>query len=164
MGIEAGLNTAKLKKAALDVWKTGGPNTLVKVAPKGTVAGDYPIGYCTTFKYVNGRTPAQLADVVGIAQRTKFLHGVEIFLVAPLPHEHEFSLRGYTQLPGGVATNDPAYKPHDVYPPGQGAPQWDVDKVKQRNNLVHLASVAEGERFVMNPGKLPAPVVKPAAA
>jgi hypothetical protein len=52
------LDTAKLKSMAISLWKRGGMDTLVKAAPKGTTPNPaLTAGYCTTFKYVAGRTP-----------------------------------------------------------------------------------------------------------
>ena len=157
MGIEQGLNVAKLKDMALAHWRTGGMNTLIKAAPFGTKPSSDPkwtAGYCVTFKYLVGRTPEEMADITGIKQGTKFLQGVEIFLISPLPKPDQFTLRGYTQLPGGVATNDPAYKAHDTYPPGLGAPQWELHGYPH-GAMQPLATVKPGQRFTYPVSKLP---------
>jgi len=141
------LDLDRLSDMAIGVWKRSGMDTLLKVAPRGTKPDHgRPIGYCTTLKYVLGRTPAQMEDLVGLKSGSKLAHGAEVFTVAPLPTRGQFKLRGYTQCPGGVPTNDPGYVSHPLYPPGAGVPQWDLDGVPQ-SQLVWLASVGAGERF-----------------
>jgi hypothetical protein len=61
----------------------------------------------------------------------------------PLPTEAQFNLKGYSQLPDGMATDDPRYMAHADYPPGLGAPQWDVEHLGQAN-LAWLADVRPG--------------------
>jgi hypothetical protein len=152
------LDVDRLKAMVIAQWRQGGMDTLVKVMPKGmTPAAGRMAGYCTTFKFVVGRTPAEMESVLGFAAGTKLAQGAEIYLVRPLPTARQFELRGYTQLPGGVATNDPAYQPHPSYPPGLGAPQWDLTNYPQ-SGLHHLATVNPGQRFAYRVASLPPPI------
>ncbi|MDP4024916.1 hypothetical protein Q8W71_19990 [Methylobacterium sp. NEAU 140] len=155
MSAAAGFDQGRLAALAQAVWRRGGLDTLVKVAPFGTVPDPArPIGYCTTLKYVVGRTPAQMEGIVGLADDSKLRAGAEIFTVAPLPAPGEFDLRGYTQCPGGVPTDAPGYVAHPIYPPGLGAPQWDLARVPQ-SQLVWLASVPRGQTFRYEARRLP---------
>ena len=96
------LDTAKLKSIAISLWKRGGMDTLVKVAPKGTKPNPaLTVGYCTTFKYVAGRTAAEIEEIVGLSRGTKLASGADIFVVDPLPQPSQFELRGYSQCPAG---------------------------------------------------------------
>jgi hypothetical protein len=119
-------------------------DTLVKVAPRGTTPNPaYTAGYCTTFKYVAGRTPIEIEEIVGLAKGGK--------LVEP----SQFELRGYSQCPAGVPTDTPGYIPHPGYPPGLGAPQWELVGYPQ-TGLKWIASVAPGQRFSYQASLLPA--------
>jgi hypothetical protein len=150
------LDTAKLKVMAISLWKRGGMDTLVKVVPRGTVPNPaYTAGYCTTFKYVASRTPMEIEEIVGLAKGSKLVGGADIFLVDPLPAPTQFELRGYTQCPGGIATNATGYIPHPGYPPGLGAPQWELLGYPQ-TGLKWIASVAPGQRFTYLASLLPA--------
>jgi hypothetical protein len=141
------LDAGKLKDMAISMWKRGGMDTLVKVAPKGmTPNPTYSVGYCTTFKYIVGRTPIEIEEIVGLARGSKLLGGADIFVVDPLPQQNQFELRGYSQCPAGLATNTPGYIPHPGYPPGLGAPQWELKGYPQ-NGLKWIASVAPGQQF-----------------
>ena len=99
------LNEPVLKELARKLWKSGGENTLVKVAPRGMIPNAaMTIGYCTALKFVVGRTPAEMEAIVGFQQGGKLANGAEIFLIDPLPLPEQFELRGYTQTPAGVST------------------------------------------------------------
>jgi hypothetical protein len=145
--VDAAMDIQRLKQMAMDLWRRGGLDTLVKVMPFGTVPDPrLRIGYCTTLKYVVGRTPAEIESIVGLAPSTKLGRGAEVFTVRPLPGIAEFDLKGYTQTPGGVPTDSSVYVAHAGYPPGLGAPQWDLARVQQ-SRLLHLASVPAGRTF-----------------
>jgi len=149
------LDIAKLKAMAISLWKRGGVDTLVKVTPRGTTPNpSFTAGYCTTFKYIAGRTPAEMEDIVGLAKGSKLAGGADIFVVDPLPTASQFELRGYTQTPAGVATNTPGYIPHPGYPPGLGAPQWELSGYPQ-SGLKRIASVLPGQRFSYQASTLP---------
>ena len=60
------VNQAALAPTIIALWKKRGPDTLVKVAPLGTVPDpNLPVGYCTTLKFIVGRTPSQMEAVLG---------------------------------------------------------------------------------------------------
>ena len=148
------VNIPKAKQNAIALWTSGGMNALVKVAPAGMKPdGERSAGYCTTIKYLLGRTPSEMERDVGLRVGTKLKNGAEIFLVRPIPTSDQFELRGYTQLPDGYSTSEPDYKAHPDYPPGSGVPQWDLHKYKQ-DQLKHLASVKPGEKFTFPVAKL----------
>jgi hypothetical protein len=151
------LDRDRLKALVMAQWRRGGMETLVKVTPKEIrPAPDRVAGYCTSFKFVAGRTPGEMEGILGFAPGTKLALGAEIFLVRPLPTAAQFELRGYSQLPGGVATNDPAYRAHPAYPPGLGAPQWELTGYPQ-SGLRHIATVNPGQRFAYRVADLPPP-------
>lgn len=151
------LDIPRLKALAISLWREGGMNTLVKVAPKGTVPNaGFTAGYCTLFKYVVGRTPAEMEAIVGLAAGSKLLNGAEIFTCDPLPRPDQFELRGYTQCPGGISTDSPGYVPHPGYPPGLGAPQWELNNYPQ-SGLRWLATVPHGTVFSYPAANLPKP-------
>lgn len=142
-----GLNEQKLKQNAISVWRQGGENSPVKVLGHGTEPDSHrPIGYCTTLKYVAGRTPEEIERIVGLRSGTKLGSGADIYLVQPLPSPGQFALRGYTQTPEGKSTDEKA--PHADYPPGQGVPQWELIGLTQQN-LKLLGTVLPGQRFAV---------------
>ncbi|HEV3425633.1 MAG TPA: hypothetical protein VG105_17995 [Paraburkholderia sp.] len=141
------LDEIKLKALVIATWREGGLESLVKVAARGTVPdAKYSIGFCTKFKFIAGRTPAEIERIVGFADQSKLKQGAEVFLVSPLPEAHEFDLCGYSQTPAGMSTNDPRYVPHPLYPPGEGAPQWNLVHHDQ-SHLVHIVTLAPDERL-----------------
>lgn len=148
----AGLDESKLKAIALAMWRRGGMDTLVKVMPKAAIpSAARQIGYCTTFKFIAGRTPIEMEYIVGLRENTKLVAGAAIFIVTPLPAASGFSLRGYTQTPEGVSTHIKA--PHPDYPPGAGAPQWELHSLQSA--LRPLAVVEPGQRFSFPVHRLP---------
>ncbi len=145
----------KLKQQVLASWHDGGMETLVKVMPLGSTPDNTrPIGYCTKFKYIAGRTAREIEGIVGFAADTKLVHGAEVFTVTPLPKAHQFELRGYSNTPAGVSTSDPLYVPHALYPPGYGAPQWDLCFYDQ-SHLLHLLTLGPGVKLSYMSSRLP---------
>lgn len=141
------VNHAALAPTIINLWRRRGPDTLVKVAPIGTRPDPYrAVAYCTTLKYIIGRTPAEMELILGFAPNSKLSGGVDVSTIEPLPRPDEFELRGYSQCPAGLATDDPAYVSHPLYPPGLGAPQWDLAGVSQAR-LKLLIRVQRGEVF-----------------
>jgi hypothetical protein len=141
------LNAAKLKSIVIEMWKCGGMDTLVKVAAKGTAPDpSRSSGYCTTFKFIVGRTPSEIEQIVGLAIGSKLVSGADIFVVDPLPLPAQFELRGYSQCPAGVPTDAPTYIPHPGYPPGLGAPQWELSGYSQ-TGWTKIATVEAGQIF-----------------
>ncbi|HKM73406.1 MAG TPA: hypothetical protein VJX94_25655 [Stellaceae bacterium] len=140
----------KLKAMAIEFWKRGGLDTLVKVCPLGTTPDPgRRTGYCTTFKFIVGRTPLEIEEIVGLARGSKLTIGADIFVVDPLPMPPQFELRGYSQCPAGIPTNA-----HPGYPPGLGAPQWELSGYPQ-SGLKLIASVPAGQRFTYQAARLP---------
>jgi hypothetical protein len=150
------MDEQRIKQLAMSLWRRGGMDSLVKVMPRGrSPDANLNIGYCTTFKYVVGRTPAEMENVVGLRVGSKLTNGASIFLVRPLPGPTQFRLSGYSQTPEGIST---AIKPHHPdYPPGLGAPQWELMGYSQRG-LVLLAEVQPGQKFAYRVAELPLPI------
>jgi len=150
-----GLDIAKLKEMAITMWRRGGGDTLVKAAPLGTLPDPgRTVGYCTTIKYLVGRTPIEIEQLVGLARGSKLVAGVEIFVVDPLPTPGQFELRGYSQCPAGVSTDTPGYIPNPGYPPGLGVPQWELKGYPQ-SGMRRIASVPPGQRLIYQVSTLP---------
>jgi hypothetical protein len=86
MAMSGNLDTAKLKAMAISMWKRGELDTLVRVAPRGMIPNPaYTAGYRTTFKYIVGRSPAEIEEIVGLAKGSKLVGGADVFIVNPLP-------------------------------------------------------------------------------
>lgn len=154
--MSGGLDESRLKAMVTETWKRGGMDTLVKVVGRGFVfKPNEPVGYCTTFKYVVGRTSWDMELILGIGLNTKLLNGADIYVVDPLPPFDRFELRGYSHLPGGHPV-DKDHALNELYPPGDGAPQWKVLELPQ-SCLKLLGSVAACEPFVYPVAKLPPP-------
>lgn len=126
-----------LKELAIQSWKLEGPDALVKVVPAGA-SGEAVTGYVTQLKYIAGRTPAEMEQVLGL-KPGMLKDGASITAPTRLPTAAEFNLRGYTQLPGGKP-----FVPGTEWPPGLGAPQWQlVAPIEGRS----LGSIAPGAPF-----------------
>jgi hypothetical protein len=150
----AGLDVQRLKRMVVVMWRAGRGDTLVKIVPRGQVPdSERMIGYCTTLKYVVGRTPEQMESILGFRAGTKLQNGADIYRVCPLPAADQFEFRAYTHLPGGVPQIDGRVV-NPLYPPGAGAPQWDLTKYPQ-SGLKWLATVQPGQRFVCDYNSLP---------
>lgn len=149
------LDEPRIKATLIAMWRKGGGDTLVKVTPFGLKPGDWPVGYCTTIKYIVGRTPAEMEQAVGFASNTKLAQGAEIFLVRPLPMAAQFELRGYSHTPEGISTS--VKTPDPRYPPGLGVPQWNLVGCKQADHLVPLMSLPVGQPFRYVLARLPVP-------
>ena len=150
----AGLDVEKLKRDVIVMWRSGRGNTLVKVLPKGAVASDdRMVGCCTTLGYVVGRTPEEMERILGFKSRTKLKNGAEIFRVDPLPSAEQFELRAYSYLPAGVPQVNGRVL-NEAYPPGEGAPQWELANYPQ-SGLRWLTAVQPGQRFTCHYDGLP---------
>jgi hypothetical protein len=127
------MNTAKLKAIVIEMWRRGGMDTLVKAVPKGLEPDPLRTsGYCTTFKFIVGRTPSEVEQIVGLAIGSKLVSGADIYTFDPLPSPAQFELRGYSQCPAGISTDNTSnYVPHPGYPPGLGAQQWELAEYSQ---------------------------------
>jgi hypothetical protein len=150
----AGLDVKRLKQMVTAMWRAGQGDTLVKVVPRGqTPSSERMIGYCTTLKFVVGRTPEEMESILGFKAGTKLQNGADIYRVDPLPAPNQFEFRAYTHLPGGVPQIDGRVV-NPLYPPGKGAPQWDLTRYPQ-SGLKWLATVQPGQCFVCDYGSLP---------
>jgi hypothetical protein len=153
MAIEQELDIPRAKQMVIAMWREGKGNTLVKVMPKGMRPDPARmIGYCTTIKYVIGRTPALMERTLGFRADSKLAEGAAIFRVWPLPAPSQFEFRGYTQTPQGISTAVQA--PHPDYPPGLGVPQWELVGYPQ-SGLHWLATVERDQRFTCQVDRLP---------
>ncbi len=146
---------AVLKKRVLELWSGFQGDTLVKVMPLGanSIEGKN-IGYCSSIKFIIGRTPTEMEAVLGLRARTKLQKGAEIYAVWPLPEPDGFDLKGYTNTPAGISTS--VMKPNPDDPPGLGAPKWDLARVDQARHLIKLATVPAEVRFRYNISNLSA--------
>ncbi len=138
------LDEPRVKQGLIEMWRSGGMETLVKVMPADQAPDSSRfIGYCTQFKYIVGRTPLEMEAAVGLRCNTKLASGAAVYILRPLPHASQIILRGYSQTPAGVSTS---IKPaHPDYPPGLGVPQWEITATQGQLQL--LARVTPGERF-----------------
>jgi hypothetical protein len=117
---EGGFKESTLKKLAMENWEKGGGNQLVKVVSAERGASDEVRGYVTELKYVAGRTPAEMERILGLPDG-ELAGGAVVHKLDGTPTADQFRLRAYTQLPAGKT-----YEPGEEYPPGLGAPQWEL--------------------------------------
>jgi len=131
--------------------------TIANMAPEyGATMGFFPVDEKTIDYFRgSGRTPEEIEDAVGLAKNSKLVGGADVFQVDPLPQAGQFALKGYTQCPGGIATDAPGYVAHPAYPPGRGVPQWDLLGYSQ-SGLRFLATLDPGQRFRFPVATLPA--------
>ena len=130
-------------------------DTLVKACPHGTIPDpSRTTGHCTTFEFIVGRTPIEIEKIVGLARGSKLVAGADIFVVDPLSLPPQFELQGHSQCPSGVSTSTPDYVLHPGYPPGLGAPQWELSGYPQ-TGLKLIASALPGQRFTYQAARLP---------
>ena len=100
------LDTAKLKAMAISLWKRGGMDTLIKVAPRGMTPNPaYTAGYCTTFKYVAGRTPAEIEEIVGLAK-----NGEEVRMCLLWTHCHSPHSSSYAGILNAQPVSQPTHQ------------------------------------------------------
>jgi hypothetical protein len=134
---------AEFARMSRIVWQRGGYDTLVKVLPFLVKPdGAQPVGRCTTYKHIAGKTPPDIAAMFGLAPRT-FTAGAGLFVVAPLPEAEAFEFQGYTPVPGGVGADPPGYVSHPLFQPARGMPVWDLRAVPQ-SRLVWVTNVVRG--------------------
>eukprot|EP01037_Dinobryon_pediforme_P012874 gene12874-12973_t len=115
----------------IEMWQEGGGNTLVKVMPRHfKPEHTKSIGYCTTIKFVAGRTPEEMEIILGFKAGSKLMNGAGVYRVDPLPSPDQFEFRSYSYLPAGVPQIDGKVLNPD-YPPGSGAPQWELTEYPQ---------------------------------
>ena len=114
----------RLQELAFSKFTAHGGDAPVKVVPAHYSPLTDVSGYITQAKFVDGRTPAQLADELGA---TSYRSGVKVYrldLGAMRPSMLE--LRGYTQSPGGKSPLLASPQSLAAYPVGAGAPQWEI--------------------------------------
>ena len=152
-----GLDVQILKNQAMAMWRMGAGDTLVKIVARGAaVPGQKDVGYCTTLKFIVGRDPEEMEDILGFARGTRLLNGADIFRIDPLPSRDQFELKAYSYLPDGVPQmGGKVINP--LFPPGKGAPQWKLVNYPW-SLLKKLATVLPGEKFVCRYDSLPASV------
>jgi hypothetical protein len=112
----------KLKELAIEKWSTGGSNDLIKVVSVNRGPMENVGGYITQEKFILGKSLREMELVLGLTEG-ELAHGAQVMRLNRLPTTGEFKLRGYTNTPGGLP-----YKPGDLFPPGRGAPQWQITK------------------------------------
>ena len=113
-----------VKKDAMQQMAKVGPRALLKIFPVGKVV-ESASGYFGMSAGMSGRSPLQIAKLLGL-KPGDYAQGANIHRLKQLPQKHQFEVRGYTHLPGGVAL--PAGKSADPggYGPGEGALQWEL--------------------------------------
>jgi hypothetical protein len=133
---------AQLQKIVHSTLTPDGPDSLVKVVPIHYGTDTEVGGYVVKRKFVTGRTPEQLADMLGVAQLTAGVkvYGVDLSAVKP----DMLQLRGYTQSSGGKSPNLSTAFDLVGYPVGQGASQWELT-AKVKASVIGEAQ--PGERF-----------------
>jgi hypothetical protein len=143
--IRVSLDEAKLKEMATSAWAEKGPNSLVKVVSKARGAQEEVGGYITKLSSVVGRTPQEIEHILGL-KPGELSEGCYVSRLNQLPKSDEFELRGYTITPEG--------KPYagGEYPPGAGAPQWELTK---RIPSTPISFVQPGQIFSLLPKKAP---------
>ena len=121
---EAFPHILKIRQNALKTLAVDGTDQPVKVVPlrynpATSVKGDF-----TKAKFVQGRTPEELARVLGVAE---FKDGVRVYrLDRSALTVDNVNLRGYTQSPAGKSPLLQTPENLEKWPPGLGAPQWNA--------------------------------------
>jgi hypothetical protein len=133
---------AQLQKLVHSTLTASGPDSLVKVVPIHYGTETEVAGYVVKQKFVTGRTPEQLAAMLGVAM---FTAGVKVYAIDVAAVKPDMlNLRGYTQSSGGKSPNLSTAFDLVGYPVGQGASQWELTtKVKASV----LGEARPGERF-----------------
>jgi hypothetical protein len=143
--VEIKIDEARVKKTIIEMWARGGGDTPIKIMSAGLVPrDDLDAGFITQLKFLRGRTPAQMEDIVGFRAGTKLRNGVDIYKLSVLPRPDQFMFRGYSYLSGGISSSEKPF--HPDYPPGLGCPQWELIHYPQ-TRLVLLQSVPDGQVF-----------------
>jgi hypothetical protein len=133
---------AKLQQLVHSTLTADGPNSLVKVVPASYDPMTAVKGYVTQRKFLVGRTPEQLAAMLGVKSLE---NGVTVYRVNLADVTPEMlQLRGYTQSPGGRDRSLHTAAALKNYPVGQGAPQWDLPTAV---GAKHIVTLGKGQRF-----------------
>jgi hypothetical protein len=165
-----GLNVGKLKSLVIEKWSSAPELWPVKVLSmtrtleleqkQGSGKLDAVGGYFTCLRAINGRTPAEMEQILGFVDGT-FSSGVSVWRLEKLPAASDFELRGYTQTPGGetfdgiVLRRSDQHRPQYLtsdgtpvkFPPGGGVEQWEL-RPTFLAPAKELARVPAGARFV----------------
>ena len=167
-------HVSKLKAMARDKWNSGSHCWPVKVMSLDRLASlerDHGLvsqvsGYITVWRAVFGRSPTEMADILGF-HPSLFMSGVSIWKLNALPTDDQFELRSYTNLPKGrplnpldeeekvsVVRQPGRARPyffdkkngHELeYPPGLGVEQWELT---QRVPATEIQKVLPSQRFM----------------
>ncbi len=134
---------AGIKAVVISELKSG-QRRLVKVVPKHYTPMTEANGYVTDIQSVLGRTPEEMASILGVASLDK---GATVYELTSAGLQtitpDEIGLRGYTQSSGG---HSPDIKPDARYPTGQGRPQWELLAKKP---IAKLGDLDPGSRFAL---------------
>jgi hypothetical protein len=140
--------TATLQKIAFGKMTASGGDSLIKVVATGgkgqarVDSGGTAAGYVVQEKFVAGRTPEQIAQILGV---TELAGGVTVYRLDLSKMQADMlQLRSYTNRPDGRSQYGPGQDPVG-YPVGLGAPQW---KLLKGVPATPLGSAAPGEKFV----------------
>lgn len=118
-------NIVLLRRLALKSMQASGPNQPVKVVPLNYKPSTSVNGDFTLAKFVNGRTPEQLANELGVKA---FAKGVRVYRLDPVGlNEANLNLRGLTQSPGGKAPHLSTLENLEMWPKGQGSVQYNTE-------------------------------------
>ncbi len=109
-----------LKELAIEKWRKGGLERPVKVVALQRGALTAVRGYITQEKNVKGQPLPEIETRLGLPNGT-LSAGAHVMVLNRVPQPHEFELRSYTNLPGGLR-----YVPGGKYPIGSGVPQWEL--------------------------------------
>ena len=155
---------AKLKAMVREKWNQGPHCWPVKVMSLDRLASlqrDHGMllqvsGYITVRRAVFGRSPMEMADILGL-HPSEFCSGVSIWKLNFLPTDDQFELRSYTNQPGGRPFDGlvirqpgrarPSFYEHNresQYPPGLMVEQWELT---QRVPATEIQKVLPSQRF-----------------
>ena len=129
---------AKQKELALAAINKPKPYRPIKVRPHDPARPPALVrevgGWFGTEMFLVGKTPEAMEKLLGFA--TGYLrHGVDLFVFLEPIRADQFDLKGaYTHLPGGRPWNGVDLK----WPPGLGAPQWELNAPIPCRHLVTL--------------------------
>lgn len=117
---EGKLDEEKAKRGIIDMWNKGGLERPVKVTATEATDRQSVRGYVTQEKFIKGRTPEEMEKILGL-EPGNLKNGATIYRLTETPNADQFTPKGYSQTPGGMP-----YEPGGKYPPGKGAPQWEL--------------------------------------
>ena len=164
-------HVSKLKAMARDKWNSQDcwPVKVMSLVRLASLQRDYGVvsqvsGYITVRRAVFGRSPMEMADILGF-HPSLFMSGVSIWKLNALPTDDQFELRSYTNLPKGLPLNPPDEEKvlvvrqpgrarpyffdkkngHELeYPPGLMVEQWELT---QRVPATEIQKVLPSQRF-----------------